>query len=399
MLLQATHLLNPNHPPVADAALWIRGDRIRYAGPRAGLPAEALSEKQKLDLGDAVLAPGLVNAHSHLELTALAGLRCKGDFVDWIKQVLKAKQELDPQVQDHELHEGILASLRGGATTLGDHLSPTSNPEALLRSPLRGKLFVEVLGVVPEIAEDMAEAAALLAAQWKSLPSRFEIVPSPHSVHALTPEVLKKVLFQATPVHSIHLAESAAEQSYFETKSGPMHELIAGRGVIPDRSAASAVAELDAAGLLDRRILAVHGNYLSPEEIRLLAERGISLVHCPGSHRYFGHRKFPMQDCRAAGLNIALGTDSLASADTLSMFEVLRKTEKHFPELSREEIFAMASLGGAKALGMEAEIGTLAPGKKADLIAVSPAASPLESLFQAQGVDFVMIDGEIVSGF
>ena len=140
MLLQSSHLLNPNQPPVADAALWIRGNLIHYAGPRAGLPAEALSEKQKLDLGDAVLAPGLVNAHSHLELTALAGLRSEGDFVDWIQAVLKAKQDLDPQTQDHELHEGILSCLRGGTTALGDHLSPTSNPETLLRSPLRGKL-------------------------------------------------------------------------------------------------------------------------------------------------------------------------------------------------------------------------------------------------------------------
>ncbi|KAB2840190.1 amidohydrolase family protein, partial [bacterium] len=142
MLLYASHLLNPRRSPVAEAVLWIQGDRIRYAGPRAELPIEAKQERQSLDLGEAVLAPGLVNAHAHLELTALKGLKYSGDFVDWIRAVLQAKQALEPQRQDHEMHEGVLRLLRGGATCVGDHLSVASNPESLLRSPLRGKAFV-----------------------------------------------------------------------------------------------------------------------------------------------------------------------------------------------------------------------------------------------------------------
>lgn len=399
MLLFVSHLINPNQAPVADAALWIREDRIRYAGPRAGLPAEAKAEKQSLDLGDAVVAPGLVNAHAHLELTALKGLRFEGDFVDWIREVLRAKQALEPQRQDQEMHEGVLRCLRGGATAVGDHLNVASNPEALLRSPLRGKAFIEVLGVVPEVASDMERAADLFAEQWRQIPSRFELIPSPHSVHALAPEVLRRLLQDSARVHSIHLAESETEHRYFSEKAGSMHDFIAERGSPLHREASSSIAELESAGLLDARILAVHGNYLSDSEIKLLASRGISLVHCPFSHHYFGHRPFPMQACQEAGVNLALGTDSLASAETLSMFEVLRKTLESFPSLSREEVFSMATLGGAKALKMEEEIGSLEAGKKADLIAVSTVGDPLASLFQARRVDLAMIDGEILTGF
>jgi len=399
MLLHAATLWNPGREPIQDATVWIQADRIRYAGARAQLPTEALSEKQVLDLGEVVLTPGLVNAHAHLELTALEGLNYRGDFVDWIREVLKAKQTLDPQRQDLAMHEGILCTLRGGATAVGDHLSPGSAPQSLLLSPLRGKIFVEVLGVVPEIAADMYRAAQILSEASRSTPSRFEVIPSPHSVHALAPEILRKVLKEPASVHSIHLAESEPERRYFAEASGTMHDLIASRGEALVRSATSPILELEAEGLLDGRILAIHGNYLDQEEIRLVAKRGISVVHCPFSHAYFDHRDFPMNAYRAAGVNVALGTDSLASAMTLSMLEVLRETSRKFPGLARGEIFAMATEGGAKALKMEASIGSLETGKKADLIAVSQSGSAEESLFQADRVCFSMIDGEILTGF
>ncbi|MCE9625492.1 MAG: amidohydrolase family protein, partial [Deltaproteobacteria bacterium] len=352
-----------------------------------------------IDGRDRLVMPGLVNAHAHLELTALEGLNYRGDFVDWIREVLKAKQGLEPQGQDLAMHEGILRTLRGGTTTIGDHLSPGSNPESLLLSPLRGRIFVEVLGVVPEVAADMYRAAKVLREECRSTPSRFEVIPSPHSVHALAPEILRKVLKEPASVHSIHLAESEPERRYFAEASGTMHDLIASRGEAIVRSAPSPILELEAEGLLDGRILAIHGNYLEQAEIRLMAERGIGVVHCPFSHAYFEHRDFPMKDYRTAGVNVALGTDSLASAKTLSMLEVLRETSRKFPGLDRGEIFAMATEGGAKALKMGASIGSLEAGKKADLIAVSQTGSAEESLFRADRVCFSMIDGEILTGF
>jgi len=398
MLLQAALLWNPNSEPIPDACVWIQGDQIRFAGPRRDLPEEAKSHRQNLDLGEVLLLPGLVNAHAHSELTALAGLQYQGDFVDWIREILRAKQGLDPQRQDQEMHEGVLRLLKGGTTTVADHLSVNANPEALLRSPLRGKAFIEVLGVVPEVATEMANAAELFRQNWGETPSRFELIPSPHSVHALAPEVLRRILQDVSKLHSIHLAESEAERRYFSEQAGTLWDFIAERGTSLERETSSSVQELDALGLLDRRILAVHGNYLQEGEIHLLATRRISLVHCPFSHAYFGHREFPMEACRRAGLNLALGTDSLASASTLSMLDVLRETEKKFPFLKREDIFSMATIGGAEALQMNF-VGSLEAGKKADVIAVPLTGEAADCLFQAEELCFSMIDGEILTGF
>ena len=218
MLLYASSLLRPGREPLLEPALWIQGDLLRHVGPRSDLPAAA-RESSILDLSGHVLSPGLVNAHCHLELTALEDIPYPGDFVAWIAAVLEAKSKLDFAAQCASLREGIRRSLQGGATTVGDHLSANAALEILLDAPLRGKAFVEVLGVVPEIAATLWQAAAGLRQEYSS--SRMEIIPSPHSVHALDPEVLEKVLKQDLSVFSIHLAESEAEYAYFATHSSP----------------------------------------------------------------------------------------------------------------------------------------------------------------------------------
>src|SRR5262249_51198955 len=150
-------------------------------------------------------------------------------------------------------------------------------------------------------ASDIRDAAFLLRDRWNASGSRMECIATPHSIHALVPEVLWELLEQPATVFSIHMAESEAEHHYFADGSGPMHHFIAERGQPLTPPYPSPVAELEQRGLLDSRLLVVHGNYLTPQEISLLADRGASLVHCPFSHRYFGHRPFPMEACRRAG--------------------------------------------------------------------------------------------------
>ena len=149
---------------------------------------------------------------------------------------------------------------------------------------------------------------------------------------------------------------------------------------------------------MNPNLLAIHGNYFSTEDIRLLAERDVSVVHCPLSHQYFGHRPFPLEKIQSAGINLALGTDSLASSQSLSMLEILRATQKNFSSLNREEIFSMATLGGARALKMENQLGILQTGAKADMIGLrNPGGKDaLELLFQAEHVEFSMINGKML---
>jgi len=399
MLVLASVLKNPNQDPIPNAALWIQEDSITFAGDRRHLPSEAWQDLEKLELENAALFPGLVNAHCHLELTALADLSYPGSFVEWIRKLLTAKNALSPRQQNQSLTKGILLSLMGGTTTVGDHISFNSDIRSLLNSPMRGKVFLEILGVLPEMAQEIFKVAQELKRNLASQNSLLELIPSPHSVHAVEPGILWKIFSQDHDLFSIHLAESQVEQEYFEKNNGPLYDFISERGSRLQRNSRSSIQELNDHGWLDDRILAIHGNYLSPEEFNLLGEKNISVVHCPLSHRYFGHRPFPLEEAQRAGVNLALGTDSLASAASLSMLEVLRQTQVNFPSLKKEEIFQMATLGGAKALKMEQAIGELRPGKKADMIGISvkDPNKPLEALFKAGQVDFSMINGNLLA--
>ena len=396
MLLQATALQNPHQPLLKAPCLWIVEDKIRWLGQLSALPPEAKQDSEILELHNTLLLPGMVNAHAHLELSHLEGFPYAGSFVAWIQALLDAKQK-NPQIKNQAFIKGLRETLLGGATCLGDHASIESDLADLLNSPLRVKIFVEILGIKRETAEDIFLAASKLRQKYSNPEALHEVIPSPHSVHALHPEVLKKVLSENAEVFSIHLAESEVEELYFKKNAGPMHEFILSRSkASTERSlTSSGIKQLAAIKKLNSKILAVHANYLDDEEIQLLAENQMSIVHCPLSHRYFSHQSFRMQDCLDAGINVALGSDSLSSAASLAMFDILRATSESFPFLSRENIFEMASLGGAKALKMEDKIGSLVAGKKADLIGINYLAhtDPWKALWDTKQANFSMING------
>jgi aminodeoxyfutalosine deaminase len=399
MLLLAEYLQNPGQAAVANAAIWIKEDTIYFAGSSDDLPEAARSDAEVYQI-EGVIFPGLVNAHCHLELSHLENLPYPGEFVAWIRQVLAKKYQNDDEPPDRAMARGILQSLLGGTTTIGDHISCDGELEALLRSPLRGRAFIEILGVVEQVAEDLCENSFALAQALASPNHKISLHPSPHSVHALYPAVLKKILSKDHDLVSIHLGESEAEQEYFSESKGAMAELIRERGSPLPPSATSALAVLEQEGFLDNRILSVHGNYFTDDELKLCAKRGVSIVHCPRSHQYFEHRPFPMDQAKKYGVNVALGTDSLASASSLSMLEVLRGARENFPQLTPNDIFSMATAHGAKALKLSQQIGAVVSGKKADIIGVRRAnhQDPLESLFEAEQVEFSMIGGRLLIG-
>ncbi len=399
MLIFAPLLKNPLQAEIADAVLWVEENSLRYAGSRRDLPLEAYRDPLQYQIEDGILFPGLINAHCHLELSCLEGLDYPGNFTAWIRKIIAAKTALSLEDQDKSIRKGVLLSLLGGATTVGDHMSCNSNLEDLLASPLRGKIFLEVLGVIPEVAETLLNSAQALKNAYQQHSSRFEIIPSPHSIHAVAPEILEKLFSTPHSLFSIHLAESADEQEYFSQGSGPLYQLIAERSTPSKPLKSSGLEEMLSRAWLDEKILLIHGNYLNDSDLKILSQKRVSLVHCPFSHGYFDHQPFPLQQALHAGVNLALGTDSLASATSLSMLEVMREMERSFPQVSREEIFAMATLGGAMALHLQKEVGTLNSGKKADAIAVRRAgySDSLDALFAADQVEFSMVDGVILA--
>ncbi len=408
MIIRAPIVIPVDTPPLKNGAVAVEEDRIVAVGSAEEMGKIPLKDSTSLYLPGSALLPGFVNAHSHLELTSLQDLPYPGNFSEWIGKVVERK----PQISEEDYQKGILQGveqmLRTGTTTVGDHVSFNTDLETILNSPLRGVLFVEVLGVVKEVAEDLLKSAEGFEKIYGDHP-RFRVVASPHSAHAVNPEILPRLFSKDRPVFSIHLGESEDEDLYFRKQSGPLYDFIRKR--IGDRSpltakdpnALSSLKMLHRLNLLSSKVMAVHCNYLDETDFDLIAQNQISVVHCPSSHAYFGHRPFPLNAFRQRGVNIALGTDSLASGHTLSMLDELRLARRNYPEITAEEWVRMATLGGAKALKMEGEIGSLTPGKKADLIAFSlPGGKdqPVDvygEVLKAERVHFTMIDGKMIS--
>ncbi len=397
MLIQAGSLLSMEGPPRSPAVVRIAGNQIAEV-ESAELRVKKKGEEPVLDLSRFVLLPGFVNAHSHLELTAIGPIDGKPDFVSWIRQLVKKKTLLDPEEQKKGIREGVKKFINSGVTTIGDQISFNTEWEEITGSPLRGRLFGEVLGILPEICADIYSTFKQIKEQLSATDSLFKMHISPHSVYAVHPLVLEKILENEPPPLSCHLAESLAEEDYFKRKGGELMKFIQERGIDAPHQGISGLDVLFRLNLNLSSLMIVHGNYLNSSDQALIEKNNLSLVHCPGSHAYFGHRPFPLEKYLSCGFNVALGTDSLASNLKLDFLEELRLVKKTHPSLSASTILEMATLTGAKALKMENQIGSITPGKKADMIGFKwdGKTAPEDIVLKADQVDFVMIDGKIV---
>lgn len=396
-MILAKALLPIDGSLLSPAVVQISGNQIIKLGG-----VELLQKKEEgepeMDLSHCVLLPGFVNAHCHLELTSLGPIPGKPDFVSWIRELVKKKSVLDPEEQKRGIREGIKSLLNSGVTAIGDHISFNTEWEEIVASPLRGRIFGEVLGVLPEICADIYTAFQKIKKIFSKIVSLFEMNISPHSVHAVHPSTLKQIIENEPPPLSCHLAESLAEEDYFKRKEGELMTLIQERGIDSPHHGESGLDVLSRLNLDVSKLMIVHGNYLNSTDQTLARQNGLSVVHCPGSHATFGHKRFPLEDYLGQGFNIALGTDSIASNTKLDFLEELRLVKKNYPSLSNSSILKMATMGGAQALRMVDQIGSLTPGKKADIIGFKwdGKADPEEVVFKADQADFVMIDGKII---
>lgn len=392
MLLTASHIFNGSDFLPANTQIRVQGDRIEEIGNLSVNPNEPT-----LNLKDFVLLPGFVNAHCHLELTGIGPIQSKEGFADWIRAIIGTKEAFPAEQLPASFEEGIRRLLKSGVTAIGDHISWNSPVDALLNSKLKGRIFGEVLGVSPAFSQKTY--AALRALKEKAAASkRFTFNHSPHSVHAVSIEALKE-LFQTEPAPlSCHLAESADEREFFESRSGALFDLISERYAAAGTDATSGIETLSRLGLPLEKLLVIHGNYLTESEIQTIVRHQISIVHCPGSHQYFGHQAFPLKALLDRGIPVALGTDSITSNTDLDFLMELRLVRQKHPEVGDLEILKMATIHGARALQMKS-IGEIAPKKTADIIGfkVNPGQSPQDAVFAATQADFTMIDGQALS--
>lgn len=389
MYLTAKKILTMENQNFSPGAIEIRDGRIQKIGTPEIIPQGTIPKK----LDDLVVLPAFVNAHCHLELTAMGPIPFSGEkpnFISWIQDVIRKRNALAVDTMETGVREGIDKLLRSGVATLGNHTYFNGPIQPILDSPLQGRLFGEVVGIIPEIAED-------IYSHFKEIKKnlhhpRWTLHPSPHAVHSVFPDVLLKVLKEEEPPLSCHLAESKAEDDYFKNKNGEMMDFMVQRGLIKGHTGSSGLQYLSQHADISK-LLIIHGNFLSDEDLDLIGRHSLSIVHCPGSHVYFGHPPFPIQKLIKQGLNIALGTDSLASNTDLNFLSELTLLKKNHPDLSMDFILRMATINGAKALRMENQTGSICVGKKADLIGLSFRGSLEKTISEAQRVDWMTING------
>lgn len=386
-----------NGPVLSPGVITIRDNLIESVAP---LKPDFTPEEEFIDLRPLVLMPGFVNTHCHLELTSIGPIAFHTShqqisFAAWVRKLLQKKVTTTETEAIAGIQAGIKALLASGVTTVGDHISADAPWQNIVASPLRGILFGEVLGVDPAVANDHYEKFRHLKKALQNTATLFDLRICPHSVQSVAPEVLTEIFRNEPAPLSCHIAESEDEQNYFENNAGPLADLIRERGGRFHHGTPSALTYLAGRNLPLEKLMAIHANYLSDDDVACLHTHHVPVVHCPGSHAYFGHQSFPLK--KLADLPLALGTDSVTSNESLDFLEELRRFRKTNPDLSASEILHMATVGGATALRMQDKIGMITPGKCADIVGFRNLGLPEEAPFEARRADFVMINGRVFS--
>jgi len=371
--------------PIHRGLMQGRGVAIEFVGPASQAP----SAQQHRWLGNAAILPGLVNAHTHLELTCLRGqLPERRPMAQWLFAMLHKRpggRKLDASVA-----EGAAEALATGTTALSDICHNNSAWRTLKKSPLRKLCFAEVLGIGSMARRAMGKLKKNLRGIKGDEHLRFGVAP--HAPYSTSEEVYRQAIALARerqwPV-ATHLAESEAERQFLLRGTGKFFDFLAYMGLI-DLSVAvhncTPLAFARRVGLLEGPCILAHVNYIDDDEFKVLAGSGASVAYCPRSNDFFARSGHRYAEMLTAGINVALGTDSLASNSSLDMLEEMRRVRLD-GKVDNPTILRMATLNGAKALGWDDRIGSLVPGKQADWIAVElpdEAAHPLEAILTSK---------------
>ena len=371
-------------PPIEDGVVVVRGERIIAVGQATEL-REQVALARQVDLGNAVLMPGLVNAHTHLELTAMRGFLEGLDFREWLRVLTLARREcFDESNLLDACRFGLIEALRNGITTCADTTESGQPLVAMRECGVRGIGYIEVFG------PDPAQCAASLSGVQRSVAehrardtSLVRTGVSPHAPYTVSAPLFREVALWARaeglPV-AVHIAESVAETAFVRDGNGPFAERLRARNIAVAAQARSPIAFLHETGILDTKPLLIHAIQVDEEDLGLIAEHDASIVHCPISNAKLGQGIAPLDRMLALNVRTGLGTDSVVSNDRVDMLSEARQAtlfaalRASAPDaLAAHDALRLATLGGAQALGLGARVGSLEVGKDADL-----AAFPLD---------------------
>lgn len=377
-IFRAKYLIPRAGHLIENGAIAIQGDRIVAVGRRGEVTR--IASGTSYDLGPSVILPGFVNAHSHLELTALGDcIQEFSSFTDWIRQILPLTRTMTDRDFEASINDGIRTMLSSGITTVGDIVTRHESGAVLGSSQIRVLAFHETISYRPEGFEEdlhqLSVASGIAEVVSRVTDGRMRGGISPHSPYTVSARMFRACIDLARekkmPISS-HFAETRDEADFLAQRGGPLVEYYRRHGWPTDLGAEGTPTPIEYAerlGLLGMPAVLAHVNYPEEADWSRLAGGKASVVYCPGSHAYFRHSPHPVERLRKLGVTVALGTDSRASNATLDFFREMRIVRKAVPGLTSSEILGMATEEGAKALGWLSEIGTLEVDKQADFIA------------------------------
>jgi cytosine/adenosine deaminase-related metal-dependent hydrolase len=359
--------------PIHHGSITVRDGRIAAVHERTDVAAT--------DLGRVAIMPALVNAHTHLELSYLRGVIPPTErFLDWIRTIMATRREYpdpeDPRIVD-AARAGIAEAKATGTGLIGDISNTLATVPLLREAGMTAQVFYELLRFNASDPEAMTLEARVRADAAASRDGMVRVSLAPHAPYSVSPGLFAAIRadLDAHPgqVSSIHLGESPEEIEFIRNGTGPWRALLQELRVWTEAWEApgtSPVQYLDRLGFLDRRVLAVHGVQLDGDDLDRLHSLDMTVVACPRSNRYVGVGPPPIEAFYAMNVNVAFGTDSLASVEDLNLFSELAEARRIAPRVQARSLLESATRQGARALGFEDEFGTIEEGKRAQLIAV-----------------------------
>lgn len=373
-------MLPVSAPPIENATVAVTDGRIAFVGARDAAPGGS-----DVELGDAVLMPGLVNTHTHLELTAMRGFLEDLDFAHWIMRLNGVKRAvLDRDRMLDAARFGLREGLRAGITTYADTCDSGVAFDAMLEAGVRGIMYQEVFGPDPAVADrSLEDLAAKVEAARVRQSDLVRIGVSPHAPYTVSDALYASVAQYAQREGlqvACHIAESEVERALVERGEGLFADGLRARGIATKGRGRSSIHVLERSGILGPGTLLIHCVRLDATDVACIASHGAPVAHCPISNAKLGHGIAPVLELLASSVVVGLGSDSVASNNRMDILAEARsailaqrmRVARHDVLCARDALW-LATMGGARALGLDGVTGSLEPGKSADL-----AAFPLD---------------------
>ena len=371
-LVHADHVITIDGPSISDGAIVVDRGSIVDVGPAAEvIPRHAGLAIERVR---GVVLPGLVNAHTHLELSALRGRVSGGrGFIDWVERLIGMRTEIGPEEEELAIDEAVRSLVSFGTVAVGEVTNSLGAVRPLARAGLVGCIFHEIFGLdrdrVMARLEGLRVELETRIGKWPSTDLTYS--PAPHTLYTTHEDVVRAAIAQAKHRTSLHLAEHAQERRAIEHGDGPVPEWLAQRSKVTgfDWPKRPLFDHAEAVGALSPNVLLVHLTDAKPAELARVAAAGAHVVLCPRSNLHIEAQLPPLLAMRDAGVSLSLGTDSLASSPSLDVLSEARALRDRFPSVPPQDLCAMATRGGALALDRH-ELGRIVRGAQPGLVAV-----------------------------